>query len=264
MRTLDAPVQALMRQVGAELLVPRFRQLSADEIMEKSPGDLVTVVDRESEVRLTDGLAALLPGSHVVGEEACAADPALLAMIGDGAVWIVDPLDGTANYAAGRTPFAIMVALAEAGTVRAGWILDPITGRMVSALRGHGAFVDSRRVAARGSGTRPPVAALATRYLPEEVRADIGRRSAERFTLADIPGCAGEQYPRLVMGQNDVALFWRALPWDHAPGALFLEEAGGRIAHIDGTPYSIAAARHGLLAAASPALWDEAADALFG
>ena len=65
-------------------------------------------------------------------------------------------------------------------------------------------------------------------------------------------------------GTNDLALFWQAKPWDHAPGALFLEEAGGRIARIDNKPYWLGDDRPGLLAAASPRLWDEAAERLFG
>ena len=61
-----------------------------------------------------------------------------------GTAWIVDPLDGTGNFAAGRTPFAIMVALAEGGVVQAGWILDPVTRRMCHAALGGGAFIDNR------------------------------------------------------------------------------------------------------------------------
>ena len=73
-----------------------------------------------------------------------------------------------------------------------------------------------------------------------------------------MPGCAGEQYPRVALGQNDVALFWHALPWDHAPGALWLTEAGGRVARLDGRAYRITDRSTGLLAAATPALWEEA------
>ena len=69
---------------------------------------------------------ALLPGSAVVGEEAVAADPAMLDRLRDGgAVWLVDPVDGTANFAAGRGPFAVMVALLRERRTAAGWILDP-------------------------------------------------------------------------------------------------------------------------------------------
>ena len=84
------------------------------------------------------------------------------------------------------------------------------------------------------------------------------------MTLTAIPRCAAEQYPRIVLGINDVALFERTLPWDHAPGALFVEQAGGRVARLDGSAYRLGDRRTGLLAAATPALWDEAAAILFG
>ena len=63
----------------------------------------------------------------------------------------------------------------------------------------------------------------------------------------------------LVLGQNDISLFERSHPWDHAPGALLLNEAGGRLARRDGTPYIIGDKRTGLLGASSPRMWDKAA-----
>jgi fructose-1,6-bisphosphatase/inositol monophosphatase family enzyme len=261
---LHSRVEVLMREVAAEIMMPRFRDLKAGEIEEKAPGDYVTVVDKLSEARLIAGLTALLPGSHVVGEEGVAADPALIANVGNGTAWIVDPLDGTSNFAAGRKPFAIMIALAEGGVTQAGWILDPVTGRMCHAVLGGGAFIDGERMVSRGSGASPPIAALSTSYLPEAIRADVGARAEGRFTLVAVPNCAGEQYPRIALGTNDLTLFWRAYPWDHAPGGLFVSEAGGRVARLDGSPYLPAQNGEGLLVAATPQLWDEAASTLFG
>jgi fructose-1,6-bisphosphatase/inositol monophosphatase family enzyme len=264
MSPLHAAVDGLMRKIGRDVVMARFRNLVASEIEEKAANDYVTVADRLSEERLTAGLMDILPGSHVIGEEAVAADPSLLDDIATGLAWIVDPIDGTGNYAAGRTPFAIMVALAEDGVVQAGWILDPWTRRMCHAARGEGAFVDNRRIVARETGAALPIAALATRYLPADVSESVLARAAGHLTEVDVPHCAGEQYPRVVLGENDLALFWRTRPWDHAPGSLFVEEAGGTIARLDGTPYRLGDERTGLLAAASPRLWDEAARLLFG
>ncbi|AHE52888.1 inositol monophosphatase family protein [Sphingomonas sanxanigenens] len=264
MHPLNAQVDALMRAVSAEVVMPMFRSLAADQIEEKAEDDYVTAADKLSEKRLTEGLLAIDPSTRVVGEEAVAADPTVVAGIEKGAVWIVDPIDGTGNYAAGRPPFAIMVALAVEGTIEGGWILDPITGRMVHAALGAGAFVDGERVHARGTGAALPVAAITTRFLPAGMRERIIERLPGRITEAAPPLCAGEQYPRLVLGENDVAMFWRAQPWDHAPGALFLTEAGGRLARFDGSPYRLGEDRTGLLAAASPDLWDRAAAILFG
>lgn len=264
MHAFHDQVDALMRRVSADVVMPMFRSLASDQIEEKTPGDLVTVADRLSEERLTEGLAGILPESLVVGEEAVEADPALVGRIGDGRVWIVDPIDGTGNYAAGRAPFAIMVALANDGVVEAGWMLDPLTGRMAHAALGGGAFVDGRPVRARPTGAPLPVASISNRFMSASMREDVCARMAGRLTETQPPLCAGDQYPRLVLGVDDIALYWRAKPWDHAPGALFLIEAGGKLAHFDGTDYRIDVERTGLLAAASPALWDHAADILFG
>ncbi|HEX7875980.1 MAG TPA: inositol monophosphatase family protein [Sphingobium sp.] len=256
-------VVTLMRTVARDIVMPRYQNLAAEEISEKAADDFVTIADKESELRLAEGLSAILPEAGVIGEEACAADPAILERAGEGLNWIIDPIDGTGNFAAGKPPFGIMVALADAGATLAGWILDPLTGRLCHATLGAGSHIDGERVHARESGDALPVAALAVYFMTPEERADIQRRSEGQFALVDIPRCAAEQYPRLVLGQNDVSVFARTLPWDHAAGTLFLNEAGGRCQRLDGSPYRVGDLRRGLLGASSPRLWDLAADKLF-
>lgn len=260
---LHLPVVALMREVARDVITPRYQNLRAEEISEKALNDFVTIADRESEVRLAEGLSAILPEAGIIGEEACAADPAILDRAGQGLNWIIDPIDGTGNFAAGRPPFGIMIALADAGTTLAGWILDPLTGRLCHAILGAGSHIDGEQVRARESGEALPVAALAVYFMTPEERTDIQRRSEGQFALVDIPRCAAEQYPRLVLGQNDVSVFSRTLPWDHAAGTLFLNEAGGCCQRLDGSPYLVGDARRGLLGASSSRLWDLAAETLF-
>jgi fructose-1,6-bisphosphatase/inositol monophosphatase family enzyme len=260
---LTVPIEALLRGVAAEIVMPRFRALSAHEISEKSPGDLVTIADKESEIRLAEGLAAILPEARIVGEEACSADPSLLDRLDDGLIWLIDPIDGTSNFAEGISPFALMIALLDNGVREGGWIYDPVANRLCHALRGKGAFVNHKRVQALETGAALPVAALATHFMPPEKRNDVEARAAGKMTIAPIPRCAGDQYPQLVLGQADIAVFERALPWDHAAGALFLEEAGGTLRRTDGSAYHVGDGRSGLLGAASERLWDDAARILF-
>lgn len=257
-------VPALMRDVAATTIMPRFRMLASEDIVEKSPGEIVTRADREAELRLYDGLDALGLDARIVGEEAVAESPGLLRGIGDGQVWLIDPLDGTANFAAGRQPFGLMVALIENGIPLAGWLLDPVSGRMCDAVRGGGARCDGASVRARPTGPNKPVAALATQFMSPELRAHIHARAARRLDLVPIPRCAAEHYPRLCLGQNDVALFQRTLPWDHTAGVLFLTEAGGHTTRWDGSPYRVGDGKAGLLAASNPRLWALAADVLLG
>lgn len=261
--SLASHVGALLREVAETVVLPRYRQLAAHDIAEKSPGEVVTCVDRESEARLHAGLARLGIGARIIGEEACAEDPTLLDAVGEGLVWLVDPLDGTANFASGNGPFGMMVALVDDGDPVASWMLDPLSGRMCHAERGLGAWIDGRPVRARGSSRVRPVAALGTQFMAPGERARTHRAAERAFTLEPIPRCAAASYPRLVTGGNDMALFQRILPWDQAAGMLFLAEAGGRATHWDGSPYRVGSGKAGVLAASSAALWETASDALF-
>jgi fructose-1,6-bisphosphatase/inositol monophosphatase family enzyme len=252
-----------MEHAAARAILPRYQSLAAHEIDAKAADDLVTVADKEAEAMLAEGLARLLPEAAIVGEEAAHADPALLDKLGDALCWIIDPLDGTNNFAHGRQPFGILVALAEAGETIAGWIYDPLSGRLCHARRGHGAWIGEERIAARTTGAEPPVAAISVLFMDPARREGIKAHIAPHYTLVDIPRCAAEQYPRLVLGVNDVSIFERTLAWDHAAGVLFLGEAGGKVARPDGRPYRVDEAHlPGLIGAASPALWDQLAERL--
>lgn len=264
MSALTGQVEALLRVVAAEVVMPRFRNLAAADKEEKAPDDWVTIADREAELRLIDGLAAIDPGTRIVGEEGVAADPALLDGIGSGRLWLIDPIDGTGNFAAGNSPFGLMIALVEDGLPIEGWILDPVADRLCHARAGAGAAISGAQVRARRSERPRPVAALATYFMTEEQRRELSARADPVYECVDIPRCAAEQYPRLVIGQNDIAIFERTLPWDHAPGVLFLNEAGGRVTRMDGSPYRIGDTKRGLLGTSTPELWDEAARVLFG
>ncbi|MGE4431764.1 MAG: inositol monophosphatase [Sphingobium sp.] len=261
--SLSAAVADLMRLVSADIILPRYRNLNAEDIEEKAKDDLVTIADKESELRLAEGLALILPEAHIVGEEACAADPALLDTAGNGLCWIIDPIDGTGNFAAGRPPFGVMIALVDGGDILGGWIYDPLGERLCHAARGQGAMIDGEGFTARESGEALPIAGISTLFLPGEEREKLMRRAEGQLRMVEIPRCAAEQYPRIALGMNDFALFHRTLPWDHAAGALFLEEAGGRVARYDGSPYRVGTGETGMIAAASPAMWDKAAHLLF-
>ncbi len=259
-QALTSGVHALMREASERAIMPRYQKLAAEQIVNKAVNDVVTIADGEAEVILTEGLARLLPEAAIVGEEAYHADPSLQDRLGDALCWIVDPLDGTNNFAAGKPPFGVIVSLAEKGETIGGWILDALTGRFCHAARGQGAFVDGTRIQATPSFASPPIAAISLVFADPAKRAALRSEIAPHYTCVDIPRCAAEQWPRLALGINDVSIFERTLAWDHAAGVLFLNEAGGKAARPDGRPYRVD--EHllpGLLGAASPALWDDLA-----
>lgn len=254
---LDAEIRDLMRFASERSILPRFRALAEHEIEMKGEDDPVTIVDREVEAFLAEALGKLAPGVAVVGEEAVAEDPAVLNQLSQ-ACWIIDPLDGTANFTAGKQPFGTIIALADGGKAVAGWLFDPNADRLCHARAGGGAFVNGERINARTTGQTPPVTAISRLFLTPEQNVMVDEKLAPHYTLVDIPRCAAEQYPRLALGENDVSLFKRTLPWDHAAGVLWLNEAGGKAARLDGSEYRVDEQdKPGLVGASSPAIWDE-------
>ena len=258
---LTAGVHAAMREASERAILPRYQALAAHEVTDKAADDVVTVADHESEAILSEKLAALLPEAAIVGEEAAHDNPSVLDQLSGPLTWIVDPLDGTNNFAVGKPPFGVLVALAQHGETVAGWILDSLTGRFCHASAGRGAFIDGERITARASGKEPPIAAIGTYFMTPEKREAVKLQVAPYYHLVDVPRCAAEQYPRLVLGENDVSIFERTYAWDHAAGVLFLNEAGGKVTRADGTPYRADGGDYqGLLGASNPALWDDLAE----
>jgi fructose-1,6-bisphosphatase/inositol monophosphatase family enzyme len=244
-------VARIIATVGASEVMPRFRNLLAADIRQKGPGDLVTIADEVAERQLEAALGALLPGSRVVGEEAVAADPRRLELLlDDDPTWVIDPIDGTANFASGLPVFAIMVALVRRGETLMGWIHDPVAKSTASAVRGEGAWRDGQRmrVARLGDNLVNPLKGN------WRLKRRLTNRSQFPFTPFDLR-CAGQEYLALAGGTAHFALYNRLRPWDHAAGHLLHQEAGGFGALLDGSPYTPRLSDGGLLLAPDEASW---------
>ena len=255
MRGFDTQIVDLMRDVAERVIMPRYRNLADGEIIEKAADDLVTIADREAEELLSEGLAKIDNGAAIVGEEAAHADAAILDRL-SGLCWIIDPIDGTSNFASGKGHFAVMIALSDGGVTQAGWIYDPRRERLCYAHLNGGAFINDDRIEAGSSGASPPKLAAMTRYMADDQRALFEREIAPHYHLVEAPGCAAEQYPLTVLGEHDVAIYERTLPWDHAAGCLFLNEAGGTCLRPDSSEYRVDSGRKGMIGAANRALFD--------
>jgi fructose-1,6-bisphosphatase/inositol monophosphatase family enzyme len=260
---LHEAMHALLRQVSQQAILPYYQKLATDQITAKAADDVVTVADGLAENMLTEGLAKIVD-LPVVGEEASHADASVQDRLA-GDCWIVDPLDGTRNFAKGQPPFGILIALASGGVAHTGWVYDCLTGRFCVAHQRKGAIVDGEKVTARPTGEALPVAAISLIFMDPARREAVKAAMEGLYRQVDVPYCAAEQYPRLVLGVNDVSIFERTLAWDHAAGALWVNEAGGKVARPDGSPYRVDEwQRKGLIGAASPALWEEMAGLLAG
>ncbi len=133
----------LLRLAAKAEILPRFRRLGSGDVRSKSePADLVTEADEAAERMIRRELEAFAPGALFVGEESVAADPSLLAKLGDAdfAV-VVDPVDGTFNFASGIPAFGVMASVVWKGETVAGIIYDPMGDDWVMAEKGAGAFL---------------------------------------------------------------------------------------------------------------------------
>ncbi|MEU6770804.1 inositol monophosphatase family protein [Streptomyces sp. NPDC046759] len=238
----SAGVEEAVRKAAAAEILPRFRHLAAAEVDQKSgPHDLVTDADRLAELRLTEDLGALLPGSVVVGEEAVHADPATYAALqGDAPVWIVDPVDGTRQFVHGDDGFCTLVALAHRGVVLASWTYAAARDQMATAVRGHGAFLDGERLLA---GPPAPGRDLAVATSHPDYTTDEQKRALRALWTDGVAprpcGSAGLEYLAVARGELDaVAFSWEAA-WDHAAGLLLVEEAGGAHLTRSGEPFRV-------------------------
>ncbi len=258
-------VSDAIRLAEAQEVAPRFGSLGDTDVCEKSPGELVTMADRACEALLS-GLLRSIRDVPVVGEEAAAADPSLISLIaGSPAVWVVDPLDGTANFVEGRPEYSVMVAFVERGTTTAAWMWNPAVEEMAVAVRGSGAELNgvAVRLADPGEDLRQLSGVVKQRFLPPEERAAIARNKAAFGAHQEGSGCAGVDYPALVAGATDFLFYWRTLPWDHLPGVLFAQEAGGVAMRPNGAPYEPAAGGDGLIVA-HPSVCDRVRRDLLG
>jgi fructose-1,6-bisphosphatase/inositol monophosphatase family enzyme len=249
--------------------MPRFRRLGAGDIRSKDgPLDLVTEADEAAERQITAALLRAFPGCLVVGEEACAADPSLLGRLeGAGLAFVVDPVDGTSNFAWGLPLFATMAAVVINGEVIGSVIHDPVGDDCAMALRGEGAwtaFPDGRHADLRVAAPVPVkkmIGGASWRYLPGELGPRVAA-NLPRVAASFVYRCAGHEYRLLAAGQCHYLLYGRLLPWDHAPGWLLHQEAGGYAARFDGSPYQPTLFDGGLICAPDRQSWQDVRQAL--
>ncbi len=259
---------AILRAAARAEILPRFRTLGAADIAIKSnPHDLVTEADTAAEARITEALRARLPHALIVGEEAVSADATLLDGLGTTELSaIIDPVDGTWNFARGLALFGMILALGARGRVTHGILYDPLLDDRVEAHEDG----PCEMVAADGTRRRLATSAIAdpalmTVYLPLALVAPEKRAGL----AATFPGfgrvgglrCACHEYRLIAQGHAEVALAAVLNPWDHAAGALAVTRAGGVARMLDGSDYHLGLARDAgyLLTAANETAWEAAA-----
>ncbi len=255
---------AILRRAAQEEILPRFRRLDDGMIQTKTGAfDLVTEADTNAERVITAAIRDHSPDTLVIGEEAVAANPALLrSNLEDRITIFVDPVDGTANFAGGLPLFAVMAAVVQNGEPVAGVIYDPMGDDFLMAERGCGAWQvipDGRRLRQKFADPVPlsEMGGLAsTSYMPLEYRARIMGNLA-KVKMSASYRCAGHEYRFAAGGNVHFLAYNKLMPWDHVGGALIMREAGAHVARFDGSAYRPTDVDGGLLVAPDKASWDE-------
>lgn len=266
---IDSLADLLAEAAVAEIM-PRFRRLDRTMIRRKtSRADLVTEGDVAAEKMITARLRERYPEALVIGEEAVSADESLLdGLAGAETAFVIDPIDGTFNFAAGLPLFGVMLAVVVRGETVAGIIHDPVGGDWILAGRGTGAFIRGR------DGTLTPVhvaepvdvcemtGSVSWQSLEQPERSRIAANHAKCLAPMNFK-CAAHEYRILCEGAADFACYTKLMPWDHLAGVLIHAEAGGHAAKLDGTPYRPGDTEGVLIAAPDRESWQALKRALW-
>jgi myo-inositol-1(or 4)-monophosphatase len=244
------------RRAGA-LLLEGLRDRPRVEL--KSPFEVVTEVDRASERLIVDAITQQYPDHSLIGEEGSAREgPSEY-------VWLIDPLDGTNNYAHGFPSFAVSIALLRGGRLYVGAVYDPLRDELFTGEAGRGAWCNGQPL--HVAGTQALAQSLVSTGFPYDYasRAENNLRQFDRIQSrcqgVRRAGAAALDLAYVAAGRLDAHWEFGLKPWDSAAAAVMVGEAGGRLTDLRGgawDPWS----PH--LIASNGAIHDELASALAG
>lgn len=255
-------LSGILADAAAREIMPRFRSLRDGGIREKTSAlDLVTDADEAAEWMIRDAIAQAFPQALFVGEESVERDRSLLDRIADADLSIiVDPIDGTSNFAWGLPLFGVMAAVVAKGETIAGLIYDPVCRDWRKALKGEGAWEQDAGGATRGLNVAKPapvaeMTGTSSWYLmPEPMRSQVAASLAKARATFNYR-CAAYEYRLVCEGLVHFGLHYKMMPWDHAAGVLIHAEAGGYSAFLDGTPYRPTRHEGGIISAPDRDSW---------
>ena len=259
----------VLQEVMEEEALSRFGRIDGAEVVTKSSAeDLVTVADQAVEARIGAWLRETYPEALIVGEETAEEDPSLLDQIGSAALsFIIDPIDGTWNYANGVPLFGAILAVCRKGEPVGGLLLDPVRGHAILATKGAGlrAWTTNGTTALakpHGANCHSLNGFLPMMLLPRASRPALAAAMVDLGRVQSLR-CSCHEYRLFAQGLADfVVTGLAAKPWDHAVGALVARERDGVARFLDGAPYSAARTTGPLIIARDDETWERVAKCL--
>tara|TARA_R110001606_G_scaffold218414_1_gene366201 strand:- start:2141 stop:2977 length:837 start_codon:yes stop_codon:yes gene_type:complete len=254
----------IVRDVAKAEILPRFRRLTDGAVSVKTSfDDLVTEADVASEKALTQRFQTLLPHAVIIGEEAVAEDESVLDQIDtDELVVIIDPIDGTWNFAHGLSTFGVLIAAIYKGETVYGLLYDPLNDDWIEASLGEGAwYARPNQLPRRLKQSHQPVDSKLVGFFSPFLfeRNSVRERVAiqqVRYARSSSLRCCCHEYRTMV--QNGVDFFISPKPkvWDHAAGILAYQESGGYVSMLDGSPYKPTVRKGVIIAGRTEAIKD--------
>lgn len=219
-------------RAAGDIIVRHMDRLDRVKVSSKHNNDLVTEVDVKAEQAIIETIHKVYPTHGILAEESG------LNQGEDDYTWIIDPLDGTANYVHGFPHFAVSIAVKYKNRIEHGVVYDPVRGECFSASRGKGAILNDRRIrvnqlanmnqALLGTGFPFRNKALAERYF-STFQALFGKCAGIRRA-----GAAALDLAYVAAGRLDGFWEFNLQPWDIAAGSLLIKEAGGLVGDFSG------------------------------
>lgn len=256
----------LLQQAAQRYILPEFARIDASTIRSKSnDDDIVTDADLAAERFISETLQKMHPEALIIGEEAVYARPELLALLPEAELaFIIDPIDGTWNFAHGLPVFGCMLAVTRLGETVAGMIYYPLSQQFLLAQRGQGAWLRDTQ-----SGQETPVwvtpapvgcqqmsGFIAMSQFSAERQKQFSSRLTE-FARVSSLRCSAYEYRLMCQGSVHFTLNAELHPWDHAAGQLIHREAGGYSALLDGRGYQPTINQGHLLLAPDRESWQQ-------
>ncbi len=229
-------LQQIIQQAAEQELLPRFHSI---ERRFKADDSIVTEADIAMQQRLTQVLQQQWPAIALLGEEMSEAEQLAQMTHSDHGLWVLDPLDGTSNFAAGIPFFSVSLALLINGEVQLGIIYDPVRKECFCAIAGEGAWLNGERLAPRPAALPLAncIAQVDFKRLPAKMAAKIATQPP--YSSQRSFGSGALDWCWLAAGRVHLYLHGKQKLWDYSAGQLILQEAGGESCTFDGQPVFI-------------------------
>ena len=224
-------------QQAGKLIADAYRTDFRVDYKQGTTPNLVTEVDRRSEAAIIEALSKAFPEHRILAEEG-----------GEGSQkespykWIVDPLDGTTNFAHGFPAFCVSIGLEVEGRVVLGVVYDPLRQELFEAEAGKGAFLNGERIrVSRAAALDQALLVTGFAYDQEGRPCSLDEYSRFEWRARGIRGTESAAIDLCYVASGRIDGFWerKLFPWDVAAGSLIVAEAGGRVTDFAGNPYSI-------------------------